>query len=383
MELCRAPSSPQGLRKTCDHCRKRKIKCSNETPCTRCQRFGLLCRYSPTRPIGRPSKRQATPPSNPRSTSLCPQSSGLSSFCRNEPSEFEHLNVPGGLADDAMTLDALGAPMTFPTPPDDLSWSEWSALDTIINNAHPFAGSCQDQLLQVHNKPRGDGCISNADEALSQVHEHTHADTQCQCGKFVKDHMNTKKTDIDDLLEFIMAQRKSRDLAQQVLTCTSCGNLDSLPSQVAGNVLLFGAVMMDALLLYQKFTREQRHRALASPDDQCAKKIYLASTGPGCQQLDFQLEQRHAWPLAKALLRIEVDQLNRMCTAFVARQWQVHEKGHEMCSSGAVCKKPKSPTPSFPADSCPRSIEPTAFFNCFRTAKHLQSLIESVQKDLE
>lgn len=281
-----------------------------------------------------------------------------------------------------MTLDTLGAPMTFPTPPDELAWLDWSALDNIINGSQPLDVPCQTRLLRTHGEPH---TIDRANEVDggSQARQTSSSNAQCQCGELVREHMNNKKTDISDLSEFIIAQRKSEDLAQQVLSCTGCGSLDSPPSQLAGNVLLFGAVMLDAVSSYQTFTRDQKQVASTSLDEGCSTQMYLVPNDPIRQHLEFRVERQHAWPLAKVLLRVEIDRLSRIRVEFVSRQWRAHERGHETCLSGGPCHKLESTKSSSPADFCPRSIEPTEFFNCFRTAKHLQTLIESVQKDLE
>ncbi|KAI8867549.1 hypothetical protein GQ42DRAFT_126563, partial [Ramicandelaber brevisporus] len=44
-------SGPLKIAKSCDRCRRRKIKCSGDKPsCTNCIKFGALCAYSPVAP---------------------------------------------------------------------------------------------------------------------------------------------------------------------------------------------------------------------------------------------------------------------------------------------------------------------------------------------
>ncbi|KAM0226716.1 hypothetical protein ACHAPO_012133 [Fusarium lateritium] len=186
-----------------------------------------------------------------------------------------------------------------------------------------------------------------------------------------------------DLSEFVIRQRSSAELAQKILDCDNCGSFDNLPSQVAGNVMLFGAIMMDATSSCQSFIRDLKQRALVSTDEQYDIQIHLATKDPNDHRIEYQTGQKYVWPLAKVLLRVETDKLSRICTAFITRQWRVHEKGHEICLAGATCKKPNATESSSPADFCPRSTEPTSFFSCFRTAKHLRSVISNLEKDLE
>ncbi|KAF2189498.1 hypothetical protein K469DRAFT_658388 [Zopfia rhizophila CBS 207.26] len=47
------------LHTACDECRTRKLKCSGELPqCSRCEREGIRCVYSPQKQMGRPRKRR-------------------------------------------------------------------------------------------------------------------------------------------------------------------------------------------------------------------------------------------------------------------------------------------------------------------------------------
>ncbi|EXL91326.1 hypothetical protein NOF04DRAFT_17965 [Fusarium oxysporum II5] len=340
---------------------KRKIKCSNENPCARCHRFGLPCRYSPTRPIGRPSKRRGTSPNQCSSAAACP----------NEGPLFESLDIPEDF-DSAMTLDTLGAPMTFPTPPDEFSWSEWSALDAMMSAAYPPNATSQNQHVQAHGEKSQvvDG-VNNPD-----------SNTQCQCGDMVREHMNNR-TSTHDLPRIVARQRKSAELAQKILDCNNCGGINNAPSQIAGNVLLFGAVMTEATSSCQSFIRDLEQRAFVPDDEQSNTQICLALMDPNDHHIEYKLDRQYVWPLAKVLLGIETDKLSRICIAFITRQWRVHERGHEGCQAGATCRKLKTTQTSCPADFCPRSIEPASFFSCFRTARHLQSLISTLQKDLE
>ncbi|EXA34684.1 hypothetical protein FOVG_14102 [Fusarium oxysporum f. sp. pisi HDV247] len=271
-----------------------------------------------------------------------------------------------------MTLDTLGAPMTFPTPPDEFSWSEWSALDAMTSAAYPPNATSQNQHVQTHvEKSQVVDGVTNPD-----------SNTQCQCGEMVRKHMNNR-TSTHDLSGIVTRQRKSAELAQKVMDCNNCGDINNAPSQIAGNVLLFEAVMTEATSSCQSFIRDLEQRALVPDDEQSYTQICLALMDPNDHHIEYKLDRQYVWPLAKVLLRIETDKLSRICIVFITRQWWVHERGHELCRAGTTCKKNKATEASYPADFCPRSIELASFFSCLRTAKHLQSVITSLQKDLE
>ncbi|KAL7789440.1 hypothetical protein V8C37DRAFT_386516 [Trichoderma ceciliae] len=54
-----APASGLQKHRACDECRFRKIACSKEPDgCLRCQKEGIVCVYSPQKPMGRPRKRR-------------------------------------------------------------------------------------------------------------------------------------------------------------------------------------------------------------------------------------------------------------------------------------------------------------------------------------
>ncbi|KAK7515022.1 uncharacterized protein IWZ02DRAFT_168634 [Phyllosticta citriasiana] len=55
-----SPSSkPPRIRQSCDSCQRSKVKCSQDRPvCTRCQKHGYNCVYSPSRRAGRPRLRR-------------------------------------------------------------------------------------------------------------------------------------------------------------------------------------------------------------------------------------------------------------------------------------------------------------------------------------
>ncbi|BDD63704.1 hypothetical protein MPDQ_006467 [Monascus purpureus] len=47
---------PPKIRSTCDACQAAKLRCSRGNPCFRCLHYGTACRYSPSKPVGRPRR---------------------------------------------------------------------------------------------------------------------------------------------------------------------------------------------------------------------------------------------------------------------------------------------------------------------------------------
>ncbi|KAK8212770.1 hypothetical protein IWZ01DRAFT_278289 [Phyllosticta capitalensis] len=53
------PAKPPRIRLSCDSCQRSKVRCSQDRPvCTRCQKHGYNCVYSPSRRAGRPRLRR-------------------------------------------------------------------------------------------------------------------------------------------------------------------------------------------------------------------------------------------------------------------------------------------------------------------------------------
>lgn len=63
------PSKPPRIRLSCDSCQRSKVRCSQDRPvCTRCQKHGYNCVYSPSRRAGRPRLRRPGESSLPKAS---------------------------------------------------------------------------------------------------------------------------------------------------------------------------------------------------------------------------------------------------------------------------------------------------------------------------
>jgi hypothetical protein len=286
--------------------------------------------------------------------------------------------MPSGTFENAIEYDALATERPgFPTPPLEFSWSDIAAMGGVLDDNHPQEASFTNQLSEMPNQAYPDSQLPsyNADSSLS---------VQCQCGQLVQQRLSHRQSSMEELSQFIDQNRKSKDLAQQVLDCKNCCDKHGPPSEVAGNVLLFGAVMMDIVSSYESFIADQKERVLMSPEEIHPTQIYIGSQSSSERLLELQLERQQSWPLFKVLLRTEVEQLVQLCDSFVARQERIHEDGHEGCCASRTCNKALPPPQGgLPANFCPRSVEPKRFFSCFQTSKLIQSLLEKIQNDLE
>ncbi|KAF2661380.1 hypothetical protein K491DRAFT_587528 [Lophiostoma macrostomum CBS 122681] len=108
------------LHAACDECRTRKLKCSGHYPhCTRCDKEGIGCVYSPQKQMGRPRKRrrEEAPAKEAASTDKVPQPSmiDLDEPAFSQARVFDDFRVLGAaeIADFAATSDAAGIPVTL------------------------------------------------------------------------------------------------------------------------------------------------------------------------------------------------------------------------------------------------------------------------------
>ncbi|RYP05467.1 hypothetical protein DL764_003816 [Monosporascus ibericus] len=113
MSLTTAALDPLGTspkHRACDECRTRKLACTKEPDgCSRCKREGIVCHYSPQKPMGRPRKR-------PRDETTDKTSAEDAPATKNTMTE-----LPPDTADPGMALINMltgGEDFVFGTNPD-------------------------------------------------------------------------------------------------------------------------------------------------------------------------------------------------------------------------------------------------------------------------
>lgn len=134
------PASAQcNLRSSCDLCYSSKLRCTREKPtCTRCQKFGITCVYSPTKRPGRPRRVHiagtAAATISKRNPSLSHLSSKNSNQNLDQPPNHEFITLPSPSYDPMISqpLKPPHAPST--EPPWDITGDMWedASIDSYI-----------------------------------------------------------------------------------------------------------------------------------------------------------------------------------------------------------------------------------------------------------
>lgn len=149
-----APSKPSP-KQACDNCRRRKIKCSRELPCDKCQHLLLSCSYSdvlrrkgpkfrtlyPLAPIHPLSRNDATP-NKPYANEYLADPGYRSSSPTSPAFVVEGQYAPQDISD---TLSQLPPPELVSSPD-----STESTIGSINGQAHPHARRLSPQILLAH-----------------------------------------------------------------------------------------------------------------------------------------------------------------------------------------------------------------------------------------
>lgn len=154
-----APPSNPILKQACDNCRKRKIKCSRELPCDKCQRLLLSCSYSDVLRRKGPKFRTLYPlapihPLSNRNESAREQQyadkdkfavSSNYQFGSPASSAFGEADAQFGQQDISDTLSQLPPPELVSSPD-----STNSTAESAIGQALPHARRLSPHILLAH-----------------------------------------------------------------------------------------------------------------------------------------------------------------------------------------------------------------------------------------
>lgn len=354
------------------HTGQRKIKCSRGHPCRRCSRLALHCEYSRVKPMGRPRQ--------PRDMGISPPTSSGPSL--NPSSAQESLSIVYGLAMEAPERPVdLIAPAAHHTPglsSIDLavgaSWSDLMQLGESGWLEHCNLGNFS------NSSPQETQCMNG------QVNGATHSSDQrqalCTCMELVHEHLSALEAAVAKL-QSIKILRKSTGVAEKVLGCPVCFDINRRPSDVSGNVLLFSSLMLSITTCYGNIFRNEEQTAAESIRSTSPIRLFLGHDLDQSCLVDFSFGGRDYRNLLKRAFSSELDRLSLICHSFSARQRRLHENGHEQCCTGQPCKRlDATGRVVHPADACPRAMGSMPSFSCFWSATHVQSEIEKIQRSL-
>lgn len=392
----RSSTSRRGnLHKTCDPCRKRKIKCSSHKPCERCVRLGLDCCYSPVQPMGRPpvrrrSKQQHSPSmhttlsdSSPSTVNVNGHTNGVNQLSASVAECGPSLRLDDPLAPSLYATTANGVPQELAG----MHWGDLRDFGNIFDQLPPLspitAIASDDMCQPSASSGQRDGGSGGAESYPG--HPTGAPSDSCQCGRLVQAHLGSRSGQTDtpkEAAQFIGSLRESMNLTQHVLACQVCCNMRGRLRDVSGNVMLLGALMMMMARSCLSFLPDQRRRAEEFGHDRYPASTILRGQGQGSGTLEFSLDRRQFWLVLNGLMAAELDSMDTICDAMTSRQNSLHEHGHEECRPGSPCRKNQDQAVLDPSEFCPRSIDARSFFSCFRTIDHVRSVIREARQQL-
>ncbi|RYP91300.1 hypothetical protein DL770_002534 [Monosporascus sp. CRB-9-2] len=228
--------------RACDECRTRKLACTKEPDgCSRCKREGIICHYSPQKPMGRPRKRPRDETTNNSATDDAPAT-------KNAMTE-----LPPDTADPGVALINMligGEDFVFGTNPDSDTlndsqkngsspWAfcytgdDFGDLDfgTVAppDPSQSFSASIVDPALFMPTDqpaPEPVPALSPPNSASSGTPESSSAASpagSCACMSslyLALDSMQKLRT--DDITEAVRQTRQATRTAYQVVNCVVC-----------------------------------------------------------------------------------------------------------------------------------------------------------------
>jgi hypothetical protein len=197
----------------------------------------------------------------------------------------------------------------------------------------------------------------------------------CQCTSSVQQYFKTSAGQETEGGGSLAIARQAIDLARSILFCDACGNITLGPTKLAGNVLLLGAVFLDALEFYGSFVAETSHQRPTLEQQQVDVVDWCTSQDTGVCTLDSRT--------LTGDMKSDMEVFTSLCDSFAARQHKIHDIGHEACRANIPCQKPAaSPVTENPANICPKCINQEKFFSCLRTVSQIRTTIDALQMEI-
>ena len=206
--------------------------------------------------------------------------------------------------------------------------------------------------------------------------------SSCSCMELVHQQLSAMEG-VVDRLHSIKVLRKSTQVAEGVLRCPACFDINQRPSDVSGNVQLLGSLLLAITACYGKVFSHQQHKAAESTSNASPIRLFLGDDAQESNLVELSLGGQDYWRLLKTSFSSELDGLALVCESFSARQRRLHMNGHEECREGLPCQRLAVPgCVDHPMDACPRNPGSRASFTCFRMADQVRNKIGNLQKQV-
>ncbi|RYP64469.1 hypothetical protein DL769_006662 [Monosporascus sp. CRB-8-3] len=241
--------------RACDECRNRKLACTKEPDgCSRCKREGIVCHYSPQKPMGRPRKRPRdettdktsagdVPATKNAMTELPPDMADLGMALTNMLTGGE--DFVSGTNPDSNTLNDSqengSSPWTFCYTGDDLGDLDFGTAAAAPDPARSsFAPNIDPALFMSTDQPVPEPMpgLSPPNSASSGTPESSSAAGpvgSCACMASLYLALDSmQKLTTDDITEAVRQTRQATRTAYQVVNCVVCALRFEPPTAARG-----------------------------------------------------------------------------------------------------------------------------------------------------
>ncbi|KEY70040.1 hypothetical protein S7711_10253 [Stachybotrys chartarum IBT 7711] len=366
--------SPQPLKRraACDACRKRKIRCSGESPsCRRCDGFSIPCHFSAVGRIGRPRRQLQARPGQDVST---PSSTGsLGQSAVGEDVDMSLPPMPESLLSSmpAFDMDYFDATL-WPEP-----------LTAVVSSLPPLQPSIEPAVARPADTwPVASAPTSTIDGERGKNTSPTRK-RPCDCARLAHENFSYPDDSYDGV-EPLLRLRRATQVAEKLLNCTICFDTKRGFPGVTGNVYLLSALLSSIASSYTQFLD---HHKRTDGEGGGQQTLCLGHSGDKGSSIDIKVSSKEFLSVLRTGIRADTDGLTKICDAFAQRQLKLHSKGHESCAEGWPCASQdatEDTTPTQPPPSaCPNETDPTGSYLCFQAVRMVRASILELRTALD
>ncbi|KAM0426450.1 hypothetical protein ACHAPT_008141 [Fusarium lateritium] len=203
---------------------------------------------------------------------------------------------------------------------------------------------------------------------------------KCSCVELVNQHFSSVEDSLETF-QVLKVLQQSIQSAKSILECNTCfGSWDTNPG-TSRNVYLLGSLMSSISSSYGDFFLHQQRLAAESATTGKPIKVLLGQPPDETATVELALDGQSYGDFIRASLRQELGRLLKLSDAFAERQTRLHNQGHEGCEQGKDCTNREFvPDEKHPAEVCPRDVDITEVFSCFRTVDQVRAVMMETQK---
>ncbi|UPL03145.1 hypothetical protein LCI18_014079 [Fusarium solani-melongenae] len=393
-------STVRQKRKSCEACRKRKLRCSGQdTGCSRCVSLGLVCIFHEKGLPGRPRKwslNEAGEPQRHQPNQVDQQDnqivvSDTQPMFQQEAETPSSNPTPSTVSAEASSVVASGSTDIISSVPQD--WNPEERDDVSIG--HEDFGSLPllhfDSIAQLDALPLDSfrACLSPAVRNGEPVELSPNASVistvppkSCNCSKQVFEIIRSlERTPVSHGTLHIL--RQGVELFEKLLTCPICYDMSKPPRITLQNVILLGRLSLEVTSGYHKYLEWVKEYCKSLAERKMSDTVYLVPGDEISSRVGFELSSDKFFELVIDGLHNDVQKLLDLGSRFATRQYNRHLIGHEACPDWeGRCWKEKLDVDPDPSDVCPQSPAARALTPCYRIVDEVRAKIKQFEDDI-